>query len=190
VPNSLHSGSNLEKELYRSQIFEFYSSSCLPTLRATLPNEHKMASRNRCSSIDTDQDIIEKRNTDESEPEDTQHESFEIGEEEYPIKCIITESRTKYLIDWEGPYYPTWVRRKRNEVIFLVGSPVINECIHRSLRLARTKQRLKLGWTSNVRGTGAQSKTSGTFGTILDENDTRNRVDCSTPTGLSLVLTT
>ncbi|OQE35449.1 hypothetical protein PENCOP_c013G04080 [Penicillium coprophilum] len=27
---------------------------------------------------------------------------------EWPIKCILRETETEYLIDWEGPYDPTW----------------------------------------------------------------------------------
>jgi len=40
---------------------------------------------------------------------DTDKEPVQIGDEEYPINCILDETRTKYLIDWEGPYSPTWV---------------------------------------------------------------------------------
>ncbi|KAJ5262807.1 hypothetical protein N7505_006031 [Penicillium chrysogenum] len=29
-------------------------------------------------------------------------------EQEWPIKCILRETDTEYLIDWEGPYEPTW----------------------------------------------------------------------------------
>lgn len=30
-------------------------------------------------------------------------------DQEWPIKCILRETDTEYLIDWEGPYDPTWV---------------------------------------------------------------------------------
>ncbi|CAG8047755.1 unnamed protein product [Penicillium nalgiovense] len=29
-------------------------------------------------------------------------------DQEWPIKCILRETDTEYLIDWEGPYEPTW----------------------------------------------------------------------------------
>ncbi|PGH27159.1 hypothetical protein AJ80_01116 [Polytolypa hystricis UAMH7299] len=32
----------------------------------------------------------------------------EDSDQEYPIKCIVRESQTQYLIAWEGPYEPTW----------------------------------------------------------------------------------
>lgn len=33
------------------------------------------------------------------------------AEDEWPIKSILRETDTQYLIDWEGPYEPTWVSR-------------------------------------------------------------------------------
>lgn len=30
-------------------------------------------------------------------------------EDEWDIKCILDESGSQYLIDWEGPWSPTWV---------------------------------------------------------------------------------
>lgn len=33
------------------------------------------------------------------------------AEDEWPIKSILRETDTHYLIDWEGPYEPTWVSR-------------------------------------------------------------------------------
>ncbi|KAL1956833.1 hypothetical protein VTO42DRAFT_6783 [Malbranchea cinnamomea] len=35
-------------------------------------------------------------------------ESKNSDREYYPIKCILDESRRKYLIAWKGPYSPTW----------------------------------------------------------------------------------
>ncbi|KAI3128692.1 hypothetical protein CBS147326_6717 [Penicillium roqueforti] len=32
----------------------------------------------------------------------------DLDDEEWPIKCILRETDTEYLIDWEGPYDPTW----------------------------------------------------------------------------------
>lgn len=32
--------------------------------------------------------------------------------QEWPIKYILRETATEYLIDWEGPYDPTWVSRR------------------------------------------------------------------------------
>ncbi|KAJ9368802.1 hypothetical protein DTO282E5_6537 [Paecilomyces variotii] len=38
----------------------------------------------------------------------TDSQIVDIGDEEYPINCILDETRTRYLIDWKGPYSPTW----------------------------------------------------------------------------------
>jgi hypothetical protein len=32
-----------------------------------------------------------------------------LGEDEWYIKCILDETESQYLIDWEGPWSPTWV---------------------------------------------------------------------------------
>ena len=42
-------------------------------------------------------------------PAETQSDAYEIGDEEFPIKCILDEDDTRYYIDWAGPYSPTWV---------------------------------------------------------------------------------
>ena len=36
-------------------------------------------------------------------------EDSDLAEGEYLIKCILGENETQYLIDWEGPWNPTWV---------------------------------------------------------------------------------
>lgn len=36
-------------------------------------------------------------------------DSSELDEDEWPIRCILQETDTEYLIDWEGPYTPSWV---------------------------------------------------------------------------------
>lgn len=38
----------------------------------------------------------------------------DLDDEEWPIKCILRETDTEYLIDWEGPYDPTWVSSRGN----------------------------------------------------------------------------
>ncbi|KAJ5795214.1 Histone deacetylase complex subunit 2/3 [Penicillium paradoxum] len=35
-------------------------------------------------------------------------DNSESDDQEWPIKCILRETETEYLIDWEGPYDPTW----------------------------------------------------------------------------------
>lgn len=45
----------------------------------------------------------------ESEVDDGSAENSDIGEDEWFIKCILDENETQYLIDWEGPWSPTWV---------------------------------------------------------------------------------
>jgi len=37
---------------------------------------------------------------------------IDSDDQEWPIKCILRETETEYLIDWEGPYEPTWVSRR------------------------------------------------------------------------------
>lgn len=48
-----------------------------------------------------------------SEDNDDQNasEDDDSGNEEgeWDIKCILDESESHYLIDWEGPWTPTWV---------------------------------------------------------------------------------
>jgi hypothetical protein len=66
--------------------------------------------RNRCSSPDIHAGPSKKSKSYSPAYEGSDEESIEIGDKEYPIKCIIAETRTKYLIDWEGDYSPTWVR--------------------------------------------------------------------------------
>lgn len=39
-------------------------------------------------------------------------EDSENEEDEWDIKCILDESDSQYLIDWEGPWSPTWVRKR------------------------------------------------------------------------------
>lgn len=39
----------------------------------------------------------------------SESEDSDIGEDEYLIKCILDENKSHYLIDWEGPWSPTWV---------------------------------------------------------------------------------
>ena len=41
---------------------------------------------------------------------DEESEDNEIGDEEFPINCILDETDSQYLIDWEGDWTPTWVR--------------------------------------------------------------------------------
>lgn len=36
-------------------------------------------------------------------------EDSDISEGEYLIKCILDENKSQYLIDWDGPWTPTWV---------------------------------------------------------------------------------
>jgi hypothetical protein len=53
---------------------------------------------------------------------DLPYEDAEGSDQEYPIKCILDESRGKYLIAWEGPYTPTWVSLKGGERTYTVIS--------------------------------------------------------------------
>jgi hypothetical protein len=32
-----------------------------------------------------------------------------LDEDEWYINCILDETESQYLIDWEGPWSPTWV---------------------------------------------------------------------------------
>lgn len=40
---------------------------------------------------------------------ENEHESDSLEEDEWYIKCILDETDSQYLIDWEGPWSPTWV---------------------------------------------------------------------------------
>lgn len=48
--------------------------------------------------------------SDRSDPSDSSDIS-DLDDQEWSIKCILREKDTEYLIDWEGPYEPTWVSR-------------------------------------------------------------------------------
>jgi hypothetical protein len=54
------------------------------------------------------------------------------AEEEWPIKSILRETDTQYLIDWEGPYEPSWVSR----IARLVPQEFLDLCAE--LRLTNT----------------------------------------------------
>ena len=36
-------------------------------------------------------------------------ESSDVDEDEWLVRCILDEVDDYYLIDWEGPWSPTWV---------------------------------------------------------------------------------
>jgi hypothetical protein len=40
---------------------------------------------------------------------ETDNDSEALGADEWLINCILDESESQYLIDWEGPWTPTWV---------------------------------------------------------------------------------
>lgn len=52
--------------------------------------------------------VSSSEDEDEDQDQDQDQES-EDEEGEWDIKCILEESEDLYLIDWEGPYSPTWV---------------------------------------------------------------------------------
>ena len=59
---------------------------------------------------------MEYQHTDRSAASSTflsQSDNSDISNlQEWPIKYILRETATEYLIDWEGPYDPTWVSRR------------------------------------------------------------------------------
>jgi hypothetical protein len=61
----------------------------------TKPNNH----RKNCTDNLPATIVITSNSSDGSESDD----------QEWPIKCILRETEAEYLIDWEGPYEPTWV---------------------------------------------------------------------------------
>lgn len=70
------------------------------------------------SSLNTDESrrkrwkthFVVSSSEDEDEDQDqAQDQESENEEGEWDIKCILEESEDLYLIDWEGPYSPTWV---------------------------------------------------------------------------------
>lgn len=44
-----------------------------------------------------------------SSDDEDDESSSSLAEDEWLIKCILDESDSQYLIDWEGPWTPTWV---------------------------------------------------------------------------------
>jgi hypothetical protein len=42
-------------------------------------------------------------------------DSSELDDDEWPIRCILQETDTEYLIDWEGSYDPSWVSCEKLE---------------------------------------------------------------------------
>lgn len=41
--------------------------------------------------------------------EENDNESSALAEDEWYINCILDETESQYLIDWEGPWSPSWV---------------------------------------------------------------------------------
>lgn len=91
----------------------------------------------------------------ESGTDDGSAENSDIGEDEWLIKCILDENESQYLIDWDGPWSPTWVscdlsRRALNARGFegrgLVGvRPSRALTVLRSPRRTRTTSPFKSG---------------------------------------------
>lgn len=52
--------------------------------------------------------MLSSDDEDQSENGDENEDSGN-AEDEWDIKCILDESESQYLIDWEGPWSPTWV---------------------------------------------------------------------------------
>lgn len=52
--------------------------------------------------------VLSSDDEDQSENGDENEDSGN-AEDEWDIKCILDESESQYLIDWEGPWSPTWV---------------------------------------------------------------------------------
>ncbi|OJJ83166.1 uncharacterized protein ASPGLDRAFT_465039 [Aspergillus glaucus CBS 516.65] len=53
--------------------------------------------------------LIISSSEDEEENETEESENEDSGnDEEWDIKCILDETDSQYLIDWEGPWSPTW----------------------------------------------------------------------------------
>ena len=44
-----------------------------------------------------------------SSDEENNNESSALAEDEWYIDCILDETESQYLIDWEGPWSPSWV---------------------------------------------------------------------------------
>ena len=68
-----------------------------PNITSTQPTDLHRAKKQKGNTIVIDSD---------SEKE---HESDSLEEDEWYIKCILDETESQYLIDWEGPWSPTWV---------------------------------------------------------------------------------
>jgi hypothetical protein len=54
--------------------------------------------------------IISSEEEEEEEEEITDDDkSSDLDEDEWLINCILDETESQYLIDWEGPWTPSWV---------------------------------------------------------------------------------
>ncbi|KAE8355772.1 class II histone deacetylase complex subunits 2 and 3-domain-containing protein [Aspergillus coremiiformis] len=56
-----------------------------------------------------------------SSDEEGDNKSFELAENEWYINCILDETESQYLIDWEGPWSPSWEPKEHaNDAAILV----------------------------------------------------------------------
>lgn len=75
------------------------ASSSVPARYTDEPRRKRLRNNLIISSSEDE----EENETEESENEDSGND------EEWDIKCILDETDSQYLIDWEGPWSPTWV---------------------------------------------------------------------------------
>lgn len=69
--------------------------------------------------------------SEDSEPQNTSEDGYSENEEgEWDIKCILDESKTHYLIDWEGPWTPTWVSFERRVEFFGYNTGRLSDTIY------------------------------------------------------------
>lgn len=53
--------------------------------------------------------VISSSDDENDENDENDDSTSSLDEDEWYINCILDETESQYLIDWEGPWSPTWV---------------------------------------------------------------------------------
>ncbi|KAJ5853466.1 hypothetical protein N7534_006009 [Penicillium rubens] len=99
-------------------------------------------------------------------------------EQEWPIKCILRETDTEYLIDWEGPYEPTWEPKENaSELAIQVwnkrkaqrSSKLDRKSTHG--RIAQSPSVIELSSSSSEANIGPGDRSCASFDSETDQSD-------------------
>ncbi|KAJ5958149.1 Histone deacetylase complex subunit 2/3 [Penicillium vulpinum] len=101
----------------------------------------------------------------------------DLDDQEWPIKCILRETDTEYLIDWEGPYDPTWEPKENaSELAILVWNKRKarqSRELHRNLireRSTRSPSVIEVSSSSSEANIGPENHSP--FDNETDQSDT------------------